>query len=384
MTLKRNEILGICLIFLGFLVLLVGEITNLERLYLFNTIYINQVLMLCTFYLSLFIIFILNRQSKFIHWLLFLLPISLSLIWSDNYVYGIFKLGNLYISSFISLSFFMLAIKLNNLKFFINTLITMLFFLLFIAIIYKSQVGFFDRNQLFFLSGPIVFGRLMGVGAALSLIGIHSLKNKILFSIFTLAVIWTASKGPIIALLITWLTYFLFKMSYKEKAFSLFAIFVISIPLINNLNIIQDVGLSRVIDAFNYMFLGNLDDSVSHSISIRQSIMYQSIDLFLQNPFFGVGVGGWAANISNEGLIYPHNFFLEVFSEGGLLLGGLFCVPYVIFLLKPNSVLFYAVLFLLISQLFSGDILDSRYWLVFSILSFVFYRYNYFIINRIR
>ena len=268
MTLKRNEILGICLIFLGFLVLLVGEITNLERLYLFNTIYINQVLMLCTFYLSLFIIFILNRQSKFIHWLLFLLPISLSLIWSDNYVYGIFKLGNLYISSFISLSFFMLAIKLNNLKFFINTLITMLFFLLFIAIIYKSQVGFFDRNQLFFLSGPIVFGRLMGVGAALSLIGIHSLKNKILFSIFTLAVIWTASKGPIIALLITWLTYFLFKMSYKEKAFSLFAIFVISIPLINNLNIIQDVGLSRVIDAFNYMFLGNLDDSVSHSISI--------------------------------------------------------------------------------------------------------------------
>jgi hypothetical protein len=260
----------------------------------------------------------------------------------------------------------------------------MLFFLLFIAIIYKSQVGFFDRNQLFFLSGPIVFGRLMGVGAALSLIGIHSLKNKILFSIFTLAVIWTASKGPIIALLITWLTYFLFKMSYKEKAFSLFAIFVISIPLINNLYIIQDFGLSRVIDAFNYMFLGNLDDGVSHSISIRQSIMYQSIDLFLQHPFFGVGVGGWAANISNEGLIYPHNFFLEVFSEGGLLLGGLFCVPYLIFLAKPYSVMFYSVLFLLISQLFSGDILDSRYWLIFSVLSFVFYRYNDDKINEIK
>jgi O-antigen ligase len=108
------------------------------------------------------------------------------------------------------------------------------------------------------------------------------------------------------------------------------------------------------------------------SISLRWAVIYGSFQAFLTNPILGAGLGDWANNLSNLGFIYPHNFFVEVFVEGGIFLGFLFCIPYVIFLKNPKSMLFLVSFYLLLSQQVSGDILDSRYWLVFSILCFCY------------
>jgi hypothetical protein len=269
-----------------------------------------------------------------------------------------------------------MSIKITNFRFVIDSIVTLLLFLLIIAIISKLKNGFFDRSVLFFLNGPIVFGRLMGIGATLCLMGIKSKKNNILFFIFTVAVIWTASKGPILALLISCLVYVLLMMNFRKKIASLLTVVVIALVAVNNLDMLTNVGLVRLVDAFNYYY-GGIGDVSPTSVSVRQSAISESIEMFLQYPLFGVGVGGWAISIQSNGLMYPHNFFIEVFSEGGLILGGLFCIPYLIFFKNPRSLLFYTVLFLLISQQFSGDILDSRYWLVFSILSFYYYKYSH-------
>jgi hypothetical protein len=66
---------------------------------------------------------------------------------------------------------------------------------------------------------------------------------------------------------------------------------------------------------------------------------------------------------------YPHNFALEVASELGLILGPLAVLPYLAFLVSPVRELRYLALFLAFSQQTSGDLLDSRMWLAFSLAS---------------
>ena len=70
-----------------------------------------------------------------------------------------------------------------------------------------------------------------------------------------------------------------------------------------------------------YLFVSNTQiDVVSNTISegdfAREAIFEQAVLLFMQNPQTGVGIGGFQY-ITGE--VYPHNFFLELLCETGLV-----------------------------------------------------------------
>jgi hypothetical protein len=370
-SINKKNIIAFSLISLGLSVLLVGEITYLARLSLFEGISFNQLLIGITFIFTFVIIEIFTVEAQGFKLLFFIIPISFSLFWSENFDYGLYKIGNLFLSSYIVLVFFVAAIKLTSIQFLCRTIVSLLMPLLIITVLFKIQNGFFDREVLFFLNGPIVFGRLMGIGAMLCLMDKRLKLKSLYFVIFTMAVIWTASKGPILALFIASLVYVLFSLSLRKQIVQLIIVIISALLVLENFDVLKDFGLSRVVNAITYLFLENENNLTSNSIDVRQAIAFESIELFLINPIFGVGLGDWF-NTLHPSVTYPHNLFLEVFGEGGILLGFLFCIPYLIFLKNPNSILFYVVFFLLIAQQFSGDILDSRYWLIFSILSFCY------------
>lgn len=369
---SKNNLLEIFFISLGFIVLLIGEVNQIERLLLANGIYANQFIIFIGFCFALLISFTIGNHFKVLGCLLFLFPISASLLWSNDPQYGFFKIGNLYLISYVTLVLFIYSIKNSSVQLFIQTLFTLLFFLLVIAILFKLRDGFFDRNKLFFMSGPIVFARLMGIGALLCLIGSLSNFKKILFFVFSMAVVWTGSKGPILALIATVIIYSLLKLNTLHKIFLSLSALLLVYLLYNNMEVLDDFGLSRINIIIDLIVTGNIDIDSSRSISIRLMALGDAVRVSLDNIIFGIGLGGWAAYPNNLGLAYPHNFFLEVFAEGGFFLGIMFCVPFLLYLIKPESSLFFISLFLMLSQQFSGDILDARYWLIFSILTFYY------------
>ncbi len=113
-------------------------------------------------------------------------------------------------------------------------------------------------------------------------------------------------------------------------------------------------------------------DQTAHTRVIRAEA---AIDMFQKNPFTGVGIGGFDQEFNpyqSERGDYPHNLFLEVAAELGIV--GLFLITLLIFiplraLLKglaygnrPLTLLILTItVYLLVNALFSGDLNDNRF-----------------------
>ena len=65
----------------------------------------------------------------------------------------------------------------------------------------------------------------------------------------------------------------------------------------------------------------------------------------------------------------PHNLFLELWSEGGIILGSFAAMPFLAFLFAPKQKLWFVAFCLFLAQLVSGDISDARFLMVFSLLA---------------
>ena len=84
----------------------------------------------------------------------------------------------------------------------------------------------------------------------------------------------------------------------------------------------------------------------------------------------GVGLGGWPFfDTAARELTYPHNFFLEMWSEGGIIIGTLACFPLLIFFFVKRNIFWFIALALFIAQLVSGDLGDARQMYVFSLMA---------------
>lgn len=92
---------------------------------------------------------------------------------------------------------------------------------------------------------------------------------------------------------------------------------------------------AAIIDRFSIL-LGQ--SSVHHDPSSldRLSRYMHAWDLFTQKPFFGHGVGSYH---SLTGLGYPHNLFLELLAECGLLITTLFTIVVAITFIKALKIL---------------------------------------------
>jgi O-antigen ligase len=116
-----------------------------------------------------------------------------------------------------------------------------------------------------------------------------------------------------------------------------------------------------------------LSDNIDFSTG-RSEIFSDTINNIFLNPVLGYGIGGDRVFLNGT---YPHNIFLEIIAQFGIVLGGIFSLVLImywfigIFLNKNTIDQHLAIIFAglgLISLFFSGSYLtSSNFWLFMAI-----------------
>lgn len=224
---------------------------------------------------------------------------------------------------------------------------------LIMTILYKLQYGFFDRQVRFLFNGPIVFGWLMGSISVLSLY--RATRSEwvtrwiVVGAVFALAVIWSASKGPLVALSVTCSVILLTGGARRSLVVAGLALGLIALLLA--------VAPEQAFDRFRGIsdLIGRDAGVYDGSIAPRKIAWQQAIGLFQSSPITGVGLGNFQF-FTNLSLTYPHNIFLESLAETGMLgLAGLLMTLGLVFAMTTPLGRFW-LLFIVVAMQFSGDI----------------------------
>tara|TARA_B100001758_G_scaffold247961_1_gene269267 strand:+ start:25906 stop:27840 length:1935 start_codon:yes stop_codon:yes gene_type:complete len=167
----------------------------------------------------------------------------------------------------------------------------------------------------------------------------------------------TQTRAVIFALIIFFCSMLILHKNKISKAYWASLFLVISLLLASSYLAIRDTKNQHI-------FIENTDRSIAFKSSNRYKLYKSSVQLIYDNPIFGVGPGNWKVKIGKYGLYQssvgksfaqrPHNDFLWVFSEGGLIPGILYLLLFLILLRdsyllykhrKGQERLFYSLLF---------------------------------------
>lgn len=300
--------------------------------------------------------------------MILLLPLhvlAITLLWSPDPAYGSWKYVNLLLCTILSASLAWSAIERAGATSLARIWVLASLVLLVLAIITKLKTGFFNRDTPFFINGPIVFARLMGIAMLLSLVLLKGWARAAGTMLFALAIAWTASKGPMLIMAICVGMYVLGKGGRRLALPLLLFVAVIAALSAVYWDRLEQESFARLAETYRYLVE---DGPIPASLESRIDMMHISLDA-MGRHVWGVGLGGWAFSTPTpQPWPYPHNLFLEILSESGYILGTIGLLPFVMFLAFWRSPFFLVALFLLLGQLFSGDMLDARYLLFFSLL----------------
>jgi O-antigen ligase len=215
-----------------------------------------------------------------------------------------------------------------------------------------------------------IYGRFSVVMFLLTLISLFkssSKRSNIVYSLLTIFFIYvtflTALRAAIIGILIVSLVGLLFYKSQNKRI--VIAAVVIGFALSIGLQKVSTNPAKRLKNMTEENF-GN-----DASITTRLGVYQIAIERFLKNPVLGVGIGGfnkkYDGNSLPVALKYPHNIFLEVASEFGVI--GLLLLLMMLFYLLRNTyknhigLFLYLILVLWLAQ-FSKDIAtNTMVWL---------------------
>jgi len=264
-------------------------------------------------------------------------------------------------------------------------------FILFFALIGTGMafIGLFsltqglpDQRLAVLGGGPNVFARIIGSTILIVSVFYRNIKEKLpriviilLFFGLFVAQISTLSKGPLLSLILVFgllLIVFNQKRSFVKNLSVTIIVFalVISIMILFNLS--------------ERYFLNPFDDVSYGSYGTRFQHFRDSVEIFHASPLIGIGLGDFV-EVSSR-FTYPHNIFLEILSELGLIGILLFCSGLFFFarsirtflkygitgsnnMINYNKILISLSLFMFLNQLVSGDLMDARFMFVFIILS---------------
>jgi len=203
------------------------------------------------------------------------------------------------------------------------TIITTAFTLITLAILFLLFFDYNTENKFYILNHVYLYGGfLSGFVIYLCLYTNH---YKLLVLPLLFSILFFGARGPQLSFLISILFYFVFIVNKeqfsKRKIYKIFIFLVMMIPLVIFLG---DEFFIRSLSRWN-VALSEGDESIYR----RLDHIYTSFSAIMENPFFGVGFGGYGSIIdAGSVLSHPHNFFLELFVENGVI-GGL---PFLIFL----------------------------------------------------
>lgn len=220
--------------------------------------------------------------------------------------------------------------------------------------------------------GPNVFGRMMGLLCISSLFFWKRQGRSffILTSVLSVVlVILSGSRGSMISVGLAVITFFLVER-VKVKKMAVFG--VISCIILGIIFAYTAVG-KKALESYQ-LRVGKLLLEEGYT-SGRGVLYYRAYKLGLEKPIFGAGL----AAFPGLGLgVYPHNFFLEIFCEGGIV--GLAAIMFTfLFLLRylwknrenSDGATSSALIMILAASQISGDFYDSRGLFIFMLMAFL-------------
>ncbi|WP_158247311.1 O-antigen ligase family protein [Geothermobacter hydrogeniphilus] len=334
-----------------------------------------------------------DNISFIVSGLLFFGYCLVSLLWSPGEIYATQK--TLYFCiltlwTFLACSLVIGVESVRVVRFFVAWVLMSIWIAIEAYMAYSSSSGI--------LGVGVMGGNYLGVGrtvgpASLLLltVAIYSNMHKIIklaclswvvFGSYILLVI--GGRGPFIAvavpvLLIGLLTFSFRQGVYKNKGF--FIIFLIAIFGGFYLNHLLDSDYVPVTLRRLMLLFGN---DIGNSAVERLHFIKDSINYWVSAPILGHGIGSWPIlNNGSDVRGYPHNVFLEVIVEFGII-GFLLLIGFIVKSisnlvrddrLRYDPIILAIVMFLMntfINSLFSGDLPDNRY--LFGVLGLTIYR----------
>ena len=288
----------------------------------------------------------------------------------DNYFY--IKYFDLFM--WIIVTIFLLSDKNYDGKLLVLRLIYFILSIVVCGITLRYLSGqIMEREGRFLVFGPIVFARICVLGFLLSQFYIKNSIKYLLMLIFFTGLIVAQSKGPFLGFVIVECISVILFVKKERKLYMIPALIILL--LIINEGFESSLLYSRITDMMNqietyweYGVTEGVLDNNSTSFLIRAYMYIETMYLIMEYPF-GVGLGNWASFTGLQQMEYPHNIFLEVYSELGVVIGS---VIFFVLLsrLKLNRKITMVSLFYLIASTVSGDILDFRYFIFFVLMGY--------------
>lgn len=176
----------------------------------------------------------------------------------------------------------------------------------------KSDVRFTANGQnVIGFSRYLVIMTIMIVTLAFNKNHILNRKTAIVFSLTSfLLVILTNTKGALLSLILSIILTLLTVGKRAQLRKNLYKILIVILILILILIILPNKYTHRYVNIGEVFSRGSF-----HS---RISLYSQAITSWLNNPLVGVGFGNYKF-VNLEGYTYPHNIFLEILSETGII-----------------------------------------------------------------
>lgn len=232
---------------------------------------------------------------------------------------------------------------------------------LLLTIAYKFHYGFADRSVRYFINGPIVFGWMMGISALVTIFLASALRQRWYYAltvIFLVAIIWSGSKGPLLAIMPA-IGLLIYHAGGGARAFILLSIFSAGLY-----TAYMEELLPERFYVIDRLLLSQLNENDFGSIGARVEMWRYSWVVFLDNPLLGTGLGNWPVQINTHQdavgyFVYPHNMVLELLTEHGLFITAAVLALLVIFYRRSSALGQAIFLMVLIGLQFTGD---ASYW----------------------
>lgn len=241
--------------------------------------------------------------------------------------------------------------------------------------------GGFDHQRLYMLAkgeNQVVAGIQLGVAGLMLIIGREleqeysgrkfapTLLAAVALAIIFAALLLTKSRGPILAASVAVVTYLLCARQVGRRTIVLSA-----------------AAVGALVTAAISLGVFSFSDLLARGMSYRLEIWRETIGLWSENPWFGVGWATKVAMIMHDGVVikFPHNIFMSTLLFGGvvgvLLLGLIFIMYIKNLYLNPKIRIIGApfLMFVILVGMFDRQI-DLRnfspeylyFWLPFAVL----------------
>lgn len=207
-----------------------------------------------------------------------------------------------------------------------------------LTVLYILSYGAFTHTGRAFIDGgtteTITLGRIIGSGAIMALIMFFfktrdSLKTKLLLlfiiSFLIYGVLLAGSRGPLIAIIAAFIAVIMFTQRNFKKAIITFR--VIGILLLILIPSIYFLDISHLLNNRAIYFILNPTDLDVNALA-RIDLYNYAFKGFIDSNGLGLGTGGYSL-LPYTKHYWPHNIFLEIMVEWGLL--GLVAFIYLIF-----------------------------------------------------